>query len=329
MNHRRKILIALGAGALAVPFGSFAQQKGKVWRVGFLAPRRPVTFDTDAYGGFLRGMRELGYLEGKNLDIEWRFADGKLERLPDLAAELVQLKVDIILAAGSLAVSAAQKATTMIPIVMGSTADPVASGFVKSLARPGANIPGLSNLSSDFSHKQLEILVSMVPKLSRLAVLVYPGDSSNDEILRNIRIAAQKTGVKVYPMEVRTPQEIETAFSVMVREGAGAVFVVAGGLVNQQERQIAELAVNKRLPSIASRAEYSEAGGLMSYGDHRAESYRRAATYVDKILKGAKPGNIPVEQPTKFELIINGKTAKALGLKIPQSLLIMADKVID
>jgi len=274
-------------------------------------------------------MRELGYVEGKNLVIEWRFADNKYERLPDLAADLVRLKVDVIVTAGPAATSAAQKATTTIPIVFGGANDPVGSGFVKSLARPAGNITGLSNVSVEMSPKLLEMLLSTMPKLSRVAVLMNPSNSGHATMLKNVQAAAQKANVKVLPVEARTPQEIETGFSVMTKENAKAVIVVRDALFNQQVRQIAELAAKNRLSSIAQIREYVDAGGLMSYGPSITDSYRRAATYVDKIFKGAKPGDLPVEQPTKFELLINRKTAKALGLTVPQSLLISADKVIE
>jgi putative ABC transport system substrate-binding protein len=329
MIERRKFLLVSGAGALMVPLAPFAQPQGKVWRVGFLAPRRPDDLATDVYSGFPRGMRDLGYIERKNLVIEWRYADGVLDRLPGLAAELVQLKVDAIVTAGTPATSAAQKATATIPIVMGSAADPVASGFVQSLARPGGNITGLSTVVTDVSPKRLQMLLSVVPRVSRVAVLVDPNDSSHAEILKSVQAAARKTGVKVLPMEARTPQEIETAFSTMVREKAGAVIVVGGGVFNQHEEKIAELAAKKRLPSISSRVEYAKVGGLMGYGDNRTESFRRVAAFVDKILKGTMPSNLPVEQPMIFELLVNGKTAKALGLKFPQSILVLADKVIE
>jgi putative ABC transport system substrate-binding protein len=330
MITRRKLLIALGAGALVSPLPSLAQPATKVWRVGFLASRHVDFVDSDNfYGPFRQGMRELGYIEGKNLVIEWRSAEGNNERLPGLATELVNLKVDVIVAANTPATSAAQKATTTIPIVMGSISDPVGSGFVKSLSHPGGNITGLSNLSRELGPKQLEILLSMVPKLSRLAVLVNPDNSATISTLKSVQAAAQKTGVKVLSVEARTPQEVENAFSTATKERAGAVIVVGDAFFNQQRRQIAELAAKHRLPSIFGVRESVEAGGLMSYGQNRADLYGRAATYVDKIFKGAKPGDLPVEQPTKFEMVINGKTAKALGLTIPQSLLISADKVLE
>ena len=328
MNTRRKLILALGAAALASPLTPHAQTK--IWRIGFLSPRgRPETLDSNVFGAFLRGMRELGYFEEKNLKIEWRFADAKLDRLPGLAAELVQLKLDLIVVAGTPAVGVMQKTTTTIPVVIVDVSDPVDSGFVKTLARPGGNITGLSNLNADISPKLLEMLLSMVPKLSRVAVLVNPSNPSNTTVLKNIQVAAQKVKVKVLPVEARTPQEIEKAFSAMAREKAGAVIVPRESLFISQLRPIAELAARHRLPSISMLLEYADAGGLMGYGSNATDIYRRAATYVDKILKGAKPGDLPVEQPTKFELIINGRVAKALGLKIPQSLLISADKVIE
>ncbi len=330
MNNRRKLIVALGAGALAAPFGTFAQQQGKVWRVGFLsARRRPAALDLDYYGAFPRKMSELGYVEGRNLQIEWRFADGEYARLPGMAAELVRLKMDAIMALGPPSASAAHKATTIIPIVIVVSVDPVAAGFVKSLARPGGNITGLSNLAGDISAKHLEMLRAMVPRLSRVAVLVNPANSAHAEIVKNVQAAAKNAGIKALPVNAQTPQEIESAFFAIARERAGAVVVGLDPLFIQQERQIAAQAAKHRLPSIFSNREYAEAGGLMSYGQNQVEIYRRAAEYVDKIFKGAKPADLPVEQPTKFELIINGKTAKALGLKIPQSLLISADKVIE
>ncbi len=328
MNNRRKLLVTLGAGALAfaAPPGSFGQQQGKVWRVGILSPTS-ASLSSPNTGAFLKGMRELGYVEGKNLVIEWRFADGKLERLPDLAAELVQLKVDIIVTAGATAISAAQKATTTIPIVMASTGDPVGSGFVKSLARPGGNITGLSNMAGDIAAKFIDLLRSVVPKLSRVAMLTP--STTYGELSKSVQAAAQKAGVKTLVAEASTPQEIENAFSMMVREKADAVFVGSPIVFAQQHRQIAELALKYRMPSLFQDRVTVEAGGLMSYGQKLTDSYQRSATYVDKILKGAKPGDLPVEQPVSFELVVNLKTAKALGLTIPQSLLLRADEVIQ
>jgi putative tryptophan/tyrosine transport system substrate-binding protein len=327
MNRRDTVLALLALGA--APLVSHAQQQGKIWRVGFLTQRRrPDSIDSDFIGAFPRGMRELGYVEGKNLVIEWRF-DDKFERLPDLAAELVGLKVDVIVSGSSQAISALQKATTTIPIVMATSGDPIGSGFVKSLARPGGNITGLSNLTSDIGAKQLELLLNMVPKLSHVAALVNPVNPSLVTFLTNIQSAAQRGSVKVLPVEARTAQEIENAFPMMIQGKADAVIVATDALLIQHYRKIAELAAKNRLPSVSQLREYVEAGGLMSYGPNLAEQFRRAATYVDKIFKGAKPGDLPVEQSTKFELLINGKTAKALGLTIPQSVLLRADRVIE
>ena len=330
MNNRRKLIVALGAGALAAPLGSFAQQQGKVWRVGFLALRaRPISLDADYVGAFQRALRELGYVEGQNLVIDWRFAEGRTELLPVFAAELIQLKVDVIVINGTAAANAAQKATATIPIVFPNTGDPVAAGYVKSLARPGGNMTGLSNISNDIIPKHLEMLLSMVPKLTRVAVLLNSSNKANILNLERIQSAAKRTSVKILPVEARTAPEIESAFSAMARDKAGAVIVINDTFFIQQRRQIAELATKNRLPSISAVREYAEAGGLLSYGSSITDNNRRVATYVDKIFKGAKPADLPVEQPTKFELFINGKTAKALGLKIPQSLLISADKVIE
>ena len=325
---RRQLLVVLGAGALAAPLACFAQQQGKVWRVGFLIARRLAPGDTNYYRAFPQGMRELGYDEGRNLVIEWRFADGKFERLADLAAELVQLKVDVIVTAGTAATSAAQKATTTVPIVMGTTNDAVISGFVKSLAQPGGNITGISNLTVDLSAKDLEILLSVVPKLSRVAILVNPGNSAHAPIVKTVQTAALKTDVKILPFEARTPREIENGFSMVTQQNAEAVVVALDAFLVQQGRQIAELATKYRMPSMFPVREHVEVGGLISYGPNLSDNYRRAATYVDKILKGAKAADLPIEQPTKFELVINMRTAKALGLTIPQSLLLRADEVI-
>ena len=329
-STRRRLLIAFGTGLLAAPLVSFAQQQGKVWRVGFLSARsRPVSLDSDEYGGFPQGMRELGYVEGKNLLIEWRYAEGKYERLTELAAELVRLKVDVIVAPGPPSIGAVHKVTTTVPIVMVNAQDPVGSGLIKSLAHPGGNITGLSSLIVDISPKHLEMQMNMVPKLTRVAVLVNPDNSSHLLTLKNIQAAAQTANVKVLPVEATTALEIEKAFSAMAREKAGAVIVGRDALFLQQARQIADLAAKNRLPTVSGIREHIEAGSLMVYGPNSTDSFRRAATYVDKIFKGAKPGDLPVEQPTKFEMVINRKTAIALGLTIPQSLLISADKVIE
>lgn len=330
MKYRREVLIALGASALAAPLACLAQQQGKVWRIGFMHQgTRPESLESHFLGAFPQGMRELGYVEGKNLVIEWRFADGKTERMPGFAAEFVQLKVDAIVAVDTVGISAAQEATATIPIIMNGVSDPVGNGFVQSLAHPGGNITGPSNFGSELAPKHLEMISSMVPGLLQVAVLMNPDSMSNRAGLKGVEAAAQKRKVKILPAAARTPQEIEHAFSQMVRQKAGGLIVLRDGFLNQQRRQIAELAAKNRLPTIAGLREFVEAGGLISYGNSLADQYRRVATYVGKILKGAKPADLPVEQPTKFELFINRKTAKALGLTIPQSLLVGADRVIE
>jgi putative ABC transport system substrate-binding protein len=331
VKTRREILFAGGAGlcALAMPLTSITQQRlPKVARIGYLDT---VSSDFAKYraDGLRTGMRELGYAEGKNVVIEYRWAEGKYERLTGLAAELVQLKVDVIVAAGTQAIQAAQKATTTIPIVMTATADPVAAGFVASLSRPGRNITGLSNISVDLSSKYLELLRAALPKLSRVTVLVNPSHPNHPSFAKNIQATAQTTGVKISPVPAGTASEIDAAFAAMRHERAGALIVLPDGFFFAQARRIAELAAQQRLPTMFWTREPVEAGGLMSYGQNIAEHYYRAATYVDKILKGAKPGDLPVEQPTKIELVINLKTAKAIGLTIPQDLLFRADRVIE
>ena len=261
--------------------------------------------------------------------IEWRSAEGKAERLPELAAELVRLKVDVLATPGTTPSFAAQKATTTIPIVMMSLIDPVGAGLVKSLARPGGNSTGLSNMSAELGPKLLEMLRGMLPKVTRVAYLANPSNAGNSLGLKNVQGAAQKVGVKIQPVEVSTPQEIVNAFAVMARQNTGALIVPLDPLFQQQKNQIVELAAKQRLPSIGMYSEYVEAGGLMSYGQNIRENYRRAATYVDKIFKGANPGDLPVEQPTKFELVVNLKTARTLGIKVPQSILVQATKVIE
>ncbi len=328
MNNRRKLIAALGASVLAAPFRIRAQQVKKSVVVGILGTQDQLSAQT-VVAAFKQGLQELGYVEGKNLTLQLRFADGKFELVPGLATELVNLSVDVIVSAGTVTTSALQKATSTIPIVMANTLDPVGNGLVKTLARPGGNITGLSSLGGDIGGKHLEMLLSVAPKLSRVAVLLNPGNQSHPLVLKSIQSAALKTSAKILPLEARTPPEIENAFSAMTQGKAGAVIVARDGFYINQTRQITELALKNRLPSISERASYAEAGGLMSYGVNQGEQFRRAATYVDKILKGAKPADLPVEQPTKFELVINRKTAKALGLTIPQALLVSADKVIE
>jgi len=314
---------------LACSTYSFAQQQGRVWRVGFLSQRRIDSLDSDAYGGFPEGMRELGYVEGRNLVIEWRTADGHIERLPDLALELVDLKVDVIVAAGSPSIRAVQKATTAIPIVIGATTtDPAADGFVAGLARPGGNITGLFVPIVDIGPRHLELLLAVKPGLSRVARLVNPVTQAT-AVSPGVRAIAQKAGVSVQTLEARNIEEIERAFLGMRAEKAEALMFISSAIFMQHRHRMVELAAQHRLPFVSNYREYPDAGGFMSYGQDLGENYRRAATYVDRIFKGASPGDLPVEQATKFRLVVNMKTASALGLQVPQSLLARADRVIE
>ena len=320
--------ILVAALVLALGAMTHAQQPTKVPRIGYLGATS-VSATSDRTEPFRQGLRELGYVEGKNIVIEWRYAEGKLDRLPALAAELVRLKVDIIVTSGPIPTRAAKEATVTIPIVMAQDSDPVANGFVASLARPGGNITGLSTLRPELSGKQLELLKETVPKLSRVAVFGTSTHPGNAQSLKEVELAARGFGVKLQYLDVLDPKDIETAFRAASKGRADAVlFLVAGGVASGHRTQIVDLAVKSRLPVIYGGRDLVEAGGLMSYGVTNLVLDRRAATYVDKILKGAQPAELPVEQPTKFELVINLKTAKQIGLTIPQTVLYRADRVI-
>ena len=338
MNHhknmRRTLLTAAGASTLMGPFASLAQQPGKapdkVWRAGFLVlTDRAATLDPNVYGSFVPGMRDLGYVEGRNLLIEWRFAEGDSKRLPALAAELAQLKPGVLVGAGTNAALALQKVTSIIPILTATSTDPVASGLVKSLAHPGGNVTGVLGLAGELGPKRLEMLRAMVPKLSTVAVLTNSSSATAMPAVDAALSAGRQLGIRIVPVGASTPQEIDSAFAQMRKHNAGALVVVLNALFIQQKDRITALAAKHRLPSIAAERSFVEAGGLMSYGSNLGYNYRRLAAYADKIFKGAKPADLPMEQPMKFELVINGKTAKALGLKIPQALLISANEVIE
>jgi putative ABC transport system substrate-binding protein len=330
MNQRRRFLIALGASALAEPFETFAQKPSKVWRIGILSQsRRPNALDADLVGAFLHGMRELGYAEGSNLAIEFRWAEGRDDRLPALAAELVRLGVEVIVAVGTPSTQAAMKATTTIPVVMLAVGDPIRSKLVASLARPGGNVTGLTQLGAELAGKRLQVLRDMVPKLARVAFLWNPANASHEPYVKDMQAAARKLNLTLQSVEVRKAHEFDSAFSRMMRERPDALIMTADTEHQFRLAWIVAYAAKHRLPVMYQMKENVEAGGLMSYGANHPDLYRRGATYVDKILKGTKPSDLPVEQPMTFELLINSKTAKALGLKIPQSLLIMADKIID
>jgi ABC-type uncharacterized transport system substrate-binding protein len=312
---------------LAVAVIAEAQQATKIPQIGYLEGG-PLSAHTARMEAFRQGLRELGYEEGKNIVIEWRFGDGKVDRLSGLATELVGLKVAVIVTGGTGPTRAAKAATSTIPIVMAQDNDPVASGVVASLARPGGNITGLSNFAPELSSKRLEILREVVPNLSRVAVLGSSTGASYALVMKELELAAKVLGVKLQYLDILEPKDVETAFRAAAEGRADGVTTFASAMVVSQRAQIVELAAKNRLPGIYHNSQFTEAGGLMFYGVNVLDLDRRAATYVDKILKGAKPADLPVEQPTKFELVINLKAAKQIGLTIPPNVLARADKVI-
>ena len=323
---KRNFVFALIAISVMLSFSCEAQQPAKVPRIGFLSATSSSTVSA-RHEAFRQGLRELGYTEGKNLVIEYRYAEEKLDRLPAFATELVHLKVDAIVSAGSPPTRAAKKATSTIPIIMGFDSDPVGNGLVASLARPGGNITGLATLAPELSGKQLELLKEIVSKLSRVAVL---GTSTRTihSLREEVELAAGALQLQLQYLDVLGPEDIESVFRAASKARAEAVLVLASPVTNSQRKQIAGLAAKNRLPAIFPTSEFVEVGGLMSYNANITDLFRRSATYVDKILKGAKPADLPVEQPTKFELVINLKTAKEIGLTIPPNVLARADKII-
>jgi putative tryptophan/tyrosine transport system substrate-binding protein len=323
----RLIGLVLALSLALAPLAADAQQPGKVYRIGILTATRPEA--SHLWAAFFQGLRELGYVEGQNVIIESRFFGDRIEQLPALAAELVRLQVDVIVTGAAPEPEAAKRATSTIPIVTAAHLDPVGSGLVASLARPGGNITGLSQATPELRGKQLELLKEAVPRLSSVAVLSNPTLPSLALELKELEIAARALKVRLYVVEARVPSELKDAFSVATKERAGALIVLANAVFIRSRVQIVELAAKNRLPLMSQAREYAEAGGLMAYGANLSGLMRRAATFVDKILKGAKPADLPVEQPTKFELVINLKTAKLLGLTIPTSLLQRADQIIE
>jgi len=326
---KRRTFMAMLTGIVVTPFGAEAPQAAKVARIGYLSPN--LAAFPHHQEAFRQGLRDLGYVEGGTIVIEYRGAEGKPERLPALTAELVALKVDVIVASGTPQALAVKEVTRTLPIVFAAVADPIASGVVTSLARPGGNITGTSLLAPDLVGKRLEQLKQAVPSISRVAVLWQPGglgERADKEMLQGTEVAARALGVRLQVVEARGPEDFDRAFSDMIRARAGAVTVLPSNMFITERRRLVDLAAKKRLPAVYGLREFVDTGGLMSYGANPADSFRRAATYVDKILKGARPGDLPIEQPTKFELVINLKTAKALGLTIPPSLLGRADEVI-
>jgi putative ABC transport system substrate-binding protein len=328
--ERRTFLAGTGAVLLAAPLAAEAQQAANTPRIGFLSPSSLSDPRTSRYFQALRqGLREQGYVEGQNIGIEPRWAEGKYDRLPSLAAELVRLKIAVIVTYGGVATQAAQQATTTIPIVMAVVQEPVSTGLVASLARPGGNITGMSSMSPELVGKELEILKEVLPKVSRVALLGNPAQIGHAPQVRQAQDTARALGVGLQLLEAGDSSEIDKAFAAITKERAGAVIVLPDSLLLDHRIRIADLAARRRLPLMAALADHAEAGGLMAYGPSVADMFRHAAIYVDKILKGAKPADLPIEQPTKFELVINLKTAKALGLTIPRSLLGRADEVIQ
>ena len=325
----RVVTVILTLALAAAPLCGDAQQAAKVARIGFLSPGSPSDSRLEPrLGAFRAGLRELGYVESQNIAIEFRWADGKYERLPGLAAELVRLKVDMIVTYGPPAIQAAKEATGTIPIVM-TMVDPVATGFVASLSRPGGHITGLSLMAPAVVGTQLEIIKQVFPKISRVALLGNPVNAGTAIQVRHAQEAARVLGMQLQSLEARGPSEIDRAFSAISRERAGAVIVLVDRILSEQRNRIADLSSTRRVPVVYGLTDDVEAGGLMAYGPSIPDQFRRFATFVDKILKGAKPADLPVEQPTRFELIVNLRTAKTLGLTIPPSVLARADRVIE
>ena len=328
MTDRRTFLGALAGGLLAAPLATEAQQAGRVPRIAYLGTRIPSDFGLIA---FRQGLRELGWVEGQNLVIEYRFAEGRLQQLPALAAELTRLKVDVLVVHSTPGAAAAKRATETIPIVMISVGDPVGLGLIATLARPGGNLTGLSYsaFGLEIIGKQLELFKETIPKIRRVAILSNGANPIQPLAIREVNVAARSLGVQVQVIEVRGPNEFDNAFATTAKERMGGLLVVPDSMFVFQRTRLAGLAARTGLPAVYAWREHAEAGGLMSYGPDLSDLFRRGANYVDKILKGAKPADLPVEQPTKFELIINLKTAKALGLTIPPSVLGRADELIQ
>jgi len=330
VDRRRFLLTSLAGGlvAVAAPLGAEAQSAGRVHRIGFLGNTTPA-LEANLVGPFREGLRELGYAEGQNIVIEYRWAEGQYERFPALSAELLTQRVEVIVTAGTPAALAVKKATTSVPLVMVAVGDPVVTGLVVSLARPGGNITGLTSTAEETEGKRLELLREVIPQLSHVAVFWNPENPILLAQLKEIRAAAQIFGMKVQVLEARTPGELEKTFKAIVRERPGALLVMGDRLFLHNRQRIIDFATKQRLPVVPVHPELVEAGGLMSFGASYPGMHRRAAYFVDRILKGAKAADLPVERPTKFELVINLKTAKALGLTIPPSLLLRADQVIE
>jgi putative ABC transport system substrate-binding protein len=325
--NRRKLLVAFGLGALAGALPAFAQQKGKVWRVGFLGSASAAA-NVARIEALRVGLRDLGYVEGKNIVIEFRWADGKYERLPELAAELVRLKVDIIITHGTPGSLAAKQATASIPIVIATISDPVATGVVASLRQPGANVTGVMFFTQELNEKRLEMIREVLPNAKRVAILTNADNASMKHMIPALEAVGKALKLEVRRFDVRGPEEFEKAFSAMVAVRADAVVPIEDAMLLANDKAMADHAAKRRLPLVAWK-EVAEKGGVLAYGVDFPDMFRRSASYVDRILKGAKPADLPVERSTKFELVINMKTVKALGVKLPQSVLVRADRVIE
>jgi putative tryptophan/tyrosine transport system substrate-binding protein len=304
-----------------------AQPAKKVFRIGLLSGNRPSPMPSNIEA-FRQGLRELGYVEGQNISVEYRFAEGKEERYAILAAELVNLGVDVIVTFGTQATVAAKQATSTIPILVGNAGDLVGEGLVASLARPGGNITGFTSVDPDLSAKRLQLLRETLPKVSRVAVLYHGGPGGDQDELREIQTAAKTLGVQIQPLQVLEPDQFQRSYTAMTKERAQALIVFVGSFTAFHRKELLELAAKIRIPTMCGNPEWSEAGGLISYGNDRRDQFRRVATYVDKILKGTKPADLPVQQPMKYELVINVKTAKEIGVTIPPNVLARADRVI-
>lgn len=326
--NKRRLLLAMAASVLAGPFDLRAQAPARVHRIGFLSSTTAAGY-ASRVAAFRRALADLGWVEGKNLAFEFRWADGANERLPALAADLARENVDLIAAIGTPATRAAQRATGTIPIVMISVADPVGSGIVTSLAQPGGNITGVTNFVGDTTRKLLELLIAVVPKLARVAVLMNPSNQSTTLVLKGVEEASWTLGVHLVQAGAKTAAEIDQAFTLMGRERAQAFFTLADPFLFDRRGQITELAARARIPAMYNSPEYVDAGGLMSYGVNTAEVHRTAAVQVDRILRGASPGKMPVEQPTQLELVVNLRAARDLGVTIPQVVLVRADRVLE
>jgi putative ABC transport system substrate-binding protein len=323
-------MFALGTSAIVSPLSAFAQASGKPVRIGFFYfGSRQSAMDTGRYATFTLAMRDLGYIEGKNLTIESRYAEGKADRLPALVAELANAKLDVIVATGSSIYRALQIAAVTVPVVVTVTVDPITAGLAATMAHPGANFTGLTDTAADLNPKLLELLMATVPKLNRVGLLLHPENYLHPDQLKKLLLVAQKLGVQIVIAEAANADTIANSLAFFVRERTKAFIALNDTFFTQQAKKIATLAAEHKLASITANYDYAAAGGLMNYGPNLVDNFKRAATYVDKILKGAKPGDLPFEAPTRYHLVVNRKTAKLLGLTIPQTLMVSADKVIE